>query len=72
MNISTREYTLLMNYRKLSDADKYRIEAIIETFIASIPCSRRRNLHTNNKVYTKERIKLFISMKSTAFNYKNY
>lgn len=40
MKISTREYILLTNYRKLSDADKCRIDIIIETFAVTTSRSR--------------------------------
>ena len=41
MKISTREYILLTNYKKLSDADKCRIDIIIETFAVTTSRSRR-------------------------------
>lgn len=56
MDISTREYTLLMNYRTLSDADKNRIDTIINVFVASMPCARKRKPYKCDRVRHKKRL----------------
>lgn len=64
MKISTREYILLTNYRKLSDADKGRIDVIINAFIPSVHCSRRGSLSKCNTAYFKKRLICYSLIKS--------